>query len=146
MSVTVAASAFLARALTSLATSWLLVIDDAPSSSMRGRVCPMRACRLARTRFDHGVWGGVTVSEFVEPGQARLGMRQGTDQSWQLQADEAEHHALQQENHRLVDRVQLQPGRGGRDSLPPLLWLGSLGTRTGREQKGRELGALAACA
>jgi hypothetical protein len=145
MSVTVAASAFLAGALTSLATSWLLVIDDAPSSSMRGRVCPMRACRLARTRSITAS-GAASLSEFVEPGQARLGMRQGTDQSWQLQADEAEHHALQQENHRLVDRVQLQPGRGGRDSLPPLLWLGSLGTRTGREQKGRELGALAACA
>ena len=53
---TVGAAWLLTWALTSLATSWLLVIDDAPSSSMRGRVC-----RISRGRIRPPVgWAAVT--------------------------------------------------------------------------------------
>jgi hypothetical protein len=43
---------------------------------------------------------------------------QGPDQGRQLQADQAEHHAFQQEDHCLVHRVQLQPGLRGGDLGP----------------------------
>ena len=51
-------------------------------------------------------------------GRPRLTVGQVADQGRQLQADEAEDDAFQQEDHGLVDRVQLQPGLRGGNPLP----------------------------
>ena len=45
-------------------------------------------------------------------------MAQVAGQRGQFRANEAEHDALQQEDHRLVDRVHLQPGGGGGEPGP----------------------------